>query len=345
MQSLYDISWKVSEETYRKDPALSYSILAKYEREGFNSISKLHEQIESPSLTFGSAVDALVTGGREEFDSKFVVFDFPKISDTLQLIAKTLFERFKDNYSNLEDIPTEDISQAGLECDFYASPKYENYRIKLIKEGCSEYYRLLYVAGDKKILDTDTYNDVENCVNALYLNPYTSYHLRGDEEDIERYFQLKFRATIQGVDYRCMADELMVCHDTKTIIPIDLKTSSKPEWDFYKSFLDWNYYIQAILYYQIIKENIKNSDLKDYKILNYRFIVVNKKTLTPLVWICPFTTAVGNIELGKNNQFLLRSPLVIGKELSHYLKTTPTVPNGIKLDGLNDIRAYINEMR
>ena len=41
MKSLYDISWKVSEEEYREDSALSYSTLARFEREGFNNLDKL----------------------------------------------------------------------------------------------------------------------------------------------------------------------------------------------------------------------------------------------------------------------------------------------------------------
>ena len=40
-KSLKDISWDVTEEVYREDPALSYSTLARYEREGFNNLSKL----------------------------------------------------------------------------------------------------------------------------------------------------------------------------------------------------------------------------------------------------------------------------------------------------------------
>ena len=30
-------------------------------------------------------------------------------------------------------------------------------------------------------------------------------------------------------------------HKEKVVYPIDLKTSSKPEWDFYKSFIEWGY--------------------------------------------------------------------------------------------------------
>ena len=55
MNTLADISWLVSEEEYRADPALSYSTLAKFAREGFNKIDTLFDKVESPSLTFGSA--------------------------------------------------------------------------------------------------------------------------------------------------------------------------------------------------------------------------------------------------------------------------------------------------
>ena len=53
MKSLKDVSWLVSEDTYRQDSALSYSTLAKYERGGFNSLSTLFDKVESPSLLFG----------------------------------------------------------------------------------------------------------------------------------------------------------------------------------------------------------------------------------------------------------------------------------------------------
>ena len=86
MKSLKDISWQVSEEEYRADPALSYSTLAKYEREGFNGLPHLFDKLETPSLTFGSAVDAIITGGRKEFDDKFIVASFPSVPIVLLLL-------------------------------------------------------------------------------------------------------------------------------------------------------------------------------------------------------------------------------------------------------------------
>ena len=93
IKSLRDISWQVSEPEYRQDPALSYSTLSRYEREGFNNLDKLFERVESPSLVFGSAVDTLITGSEEEFNEHFMIaqIDTPP-SDTLITITKKLFD-------------------------------------------------------------------------------------------------------------------------------------------------------------------------------------------------------------------------------------------------------------
>ena len=71
MKKLFDISWQVEEDEYRKDSALSYSTLARYERTGFNGLSSLFDHLETPSLSFGSAVDSIITGGEEEFKERF----------------------------------------------------------------------------------------------------------------------------------------------------------------------------------------------------------------------------------------------------------------------------------
>ena len=91
MKSLKEISWLVTEEEYRQDPALSYSTLAKYERGGFNSLSTLFDKVESPSLTFGSAVDSWITGGLDEFESKFMVADTLEVSDAVIKIVKQCY--------------------------------------------------------------------------------------------------------------------------------------------------------------------------------------------------------------------------------------------------------------
>ena len=132
-------------------------------------------------------------------------------------------------------------------------------------------------------------------------------------------------------------------HDKKVIIPVDLKTSSKPEWDFYKSFIDWRYDIQGRLYWRIIRDNMdRNPYFKDFKLADYRFIVANKKTLVPLVWIFNNTTTNGDLTILKDK--VLRDPVVIAKELNEYLENKPLVPNSINITTPNNIEEWLNKL-
>jgi hypothetical protein len=344
-KSFYDISWKVSEEEYRADPALSYSTIAKYERSGFNELDHLFDKIETPSLTFGSAVDSIITGGEQEFKDRFIVAEFPAIPDSIITIVKQLFSLYNESYRTLESIPDDNILSVIVSFNYQSNWRPET-RVKVVKEKGSQYYRLLYLSKDKIILNTSTYKDVLNAVEALKTSDSTKWYFQEDNpfDDIERKYQLKFKATLYGIDYRCMADELIIDHKNKTVQPIDLKTSGKKEWDFYKSFVEWRYDLQAKLYWQIIRK-IMNEDwyFSDFKLLPYRFIVVNRNSLTPLVWEFDNNRAKSTLTLdGKT--IIIRDPTDIGGELTYLLNNKPKVPIGIDLNGVNNLNTWLNRL-
>ena len=342
IKSLREISWDVPEEVYRADSALSYSTIAKFKRSGFNELKHLFDKIETPSLTFGAAVDSIITGGEEEFNSRFMVADFPPVPDSIITIVKYLFDTYHNNYRIIENIPDKEIIGTAAKFNYQNNWKPET-RAKVIKEKGSAYYRLLYLSKDKTILDTATNLDVRNTVEALRNSPATRWYFASDNpfENIERLYQLKFKATLNGIEYRCMADLLIVDYDRKVIIPIDLKTSGKPEWDFYKSFIDWSYQLQARLYWRIIRDNLdRDPYFKDFKLLDYRFLVVNRRTLTPLVWECEFTQQKGLIEF---NGVIFEDPEDIGKELHAYLTSNLSVPIGINLKEPNSLIKWLNK--
>ena len=347
MKSLRDISWQVSEKGYRADRALSYSTLARYEREGFNNLDKLFDRIETPSLTFGSAVDSIITGGQEEFDERFMVAEFPSMPDSIVKIIKSLYKQYAGTYRSLLNIPDSSIIRETEDQNYQMNWKPET-RAKVIREKGTDYYNLLFVAGDRCIIDIQTYQDVVNAVRVLKESSSTKLYFADDnpfEPDIERLYQLKFKGEFDGITYRNMADLIIVNHKEKWVKPVDLKTSSHTEWDFYKSFVDWRYDIQARLYWSIIRQNMdKDEYFKDFKLLDYDFIVVNKRTLTPLVWNCPFTQAQGTLRFGNNSQIEMRSPFEIGKELNSYLTSRPKVPMGINETGTNNLRDWLNKL-
>lgn len=349
-KSLKDISLLITEEEYRADSALSYSTLARYEREGFNNIDNLFDKIESPSLTFGSMVDTLITSGQDEFDKLFFIAEFPQLSDTLIKIVKRLFSIYKDRYTNINDIPTDDIIYITQEENYQLNWKPET-RVKVVKEKCGEYYNLLYIAGDRTIVDTETYKSVLNCVDTLHNHAATKFFFEENNpfnSSIERFYQLKFKATLNNVDYRCMFDELVVNHSDKTIQPIDLKTScnkSDREWDFAKHYVAWGYSIQNRLYVRILQDVISKDNIyKDYKILPYKDIIIFKDSNIPMVYDIPFTHTQGTLYFGKNKQIEMRDPFDIGNELNFYLKNRPRVPIGFHENCSNDIEIQLNKL-
>lgn len=336
-KELNTISWQVTEPEYRADPALSYSTLARFEREGFDKLDHLFDKIESPSLLFGSCVDTLLTEGEDAFNKKFQIFNLNctegGINTVIQLVeAKLPFNRF-------EDIPKEVVSDYAKKAGFWKDDRWDSKRYaKVLETGnVAEYYQT-FKNSDKVIVSKETFEKAVACVNVLRENPMTSWCFapNNGESSIKRYYQLKFKATFQNVNYRAMMDLVIVDYEDKKIYPIDLKTSGKFEWHFDESFLQFNYDIQARLYWRILKDNIaRDSYFKDFTLENFRFIVVNSYSLTPLVWEFPLCSTVGPLLTEQGS--VRRDPLVIGEELQKYLQTRPRVPEGIKLNEINSL--------
>lgn len=341
MKSLRELAWNVDEDTYRSDSALSYSTIARFNREGFDNLDHLYDKIESPSLLFGSVVDCLLTGTEEEFNSRFLVADFPAIPDSQRKVVDILFNLYGSTGTSLNKLSNENIISVTERVGFQLNWKPET-RAKVIKENCSEYWDLLSLAKDKQVIAQTLYEDAIACKNALETSEATKWYFEKDnpfDDSIERLDQLKFKGEYEGIQLRCMADKIIVDHKNKIIFPIDLKTSFKPEWRFYKSFIEWNYWIQAQLYWYIIRQNLdKDPYFKDFKLADYRFIVICNKTRTPLVWFFPLTQTEVDIKI---KDVIMRNWRGLVKELSGYLNYERNVPNGIDIQLPNNIISWI----
>lgn len=337
IKELCDIAWNVPESVYRADPALSQSTLGTYEKLGFNGLDHLFDKKETPSLTFGSCVDSILTGGMDEFNSRFSVMDINITEGGMNVVSQLLSMNLP--FDTFEEIPEQIVSLAAKDVGFWQADKWDKKRYsEVLKTGnISEYYSIAR-NNDKTIISIDTYNDVLACVAALRESPATSgYFAENDPfSPVRRYYQLKFKGSHAGVSYRGMMDLLVADYENKVIYPCDLKTSSHMEWDFEESFIQWGYNWQARLYWRLIRMNLdSDAYFKDFKLEDFKFIVVNRKTLTPLVWEFPLTQAIGTLVDDKGNKY--RDPYEIGTELQGYLNLRPPVPNGINKDGVNII--------
>lgn len=352
MMRLCDIAWNVPEEEYREDPAYSYSILAKYERGGFESLPTLFDRVESPSLLFGSIVDCLITGTEQEFNERFIVGDYD-VTESVEAVVRSLEYRPE---TSLIKVPDDVISDACVANNYYANDKYKSYRIKKIREEGEEFFRLLKLGVNKTLINSELYNQALACKDALKTSNATKWYFEDNnpfDPTVERFYQLKFKGEYNGIPLRCMADLLIVNSVDKQIIPVDLKTSFKKEYNFYKSFIEWSYFIQALCYSEIIRQNlIKYPEFSGYSIAPYRFIVVNKESLNPLVWVYEESAikditkplAIQERVYGKDCQIVCRDWRVILQELDNYIKNDSKVPNYINEDSDNSLVYWLNEM-
>lgn len=338
MKWLNDIAWNVTEPVYREYNALSQSTISKYAREGFNKISSLFDRIETASLTFGSIVDCLVTEP-EEFDNRFMVADFPKISDTQKSIVECLFS--KDYICSLKEIPDNDLLKAIEQFKYQQNWKPET-RIRVIKENCSEYWDMLTLSNGKKVISTEEYNNAVECVTALKTSEATKMWFDDNpfNTDLKGWYQLKFKYEFSNIPVKCMFDRIVVDYKRKIIYPCDLKTSSSMEYEFFKSFMKWNYYIQANMYSWILREILKKDEFfKDFIIDDFRFIVINRYNRNPLIW--KYNTMYDANEIILGNEKVKNWPVLI-RELDFYLKNNSTVPIGINSDKDNSINEWLN---
>lgn len=345
IKELKDVSWLVDEPTYRADPALSYSNLATYERGGFQSLNTLFDKKESPSLLFGSMVDTYLTDGEDAFNEKFAVMDY-NITDGGIDVCRELANRYEEQYKEFKDIPEILVSQTAQEVGFWKDPKWNSRRYKeVLKTGDIDVYYQVLTSNAKTIVSTKLYTDMLACIDALKTSEATKFYFAPDnpfDDSVRRYYQLKFKATLDGIDYRVMLDVIWVDYKNKKIHLGDLKTSSKPEYKFPLSFLDWNYLIQSKLYTRVVQANIEKDEyFKDFIIEDFTFIVVNKDTLTPLTWKFTDFNVKGTFAYGKNKTEL-RDPEDIGKELHYYLTHDCKVPLDVSMTESNDIVKFLN---
>ncbi len=304
VKKLNEIAWNVSEKEYRKDHALSYSSIAKYEREGFNAL--IGEQIKTSSLTYGSVVDCIVTDGMDCYNDRYIALSL-KCSPA---VLSILIDIAKNNNTLDDDVILEIINK-----HYYCTNWKDQTRINKIKSFSEDFElvkQTIQQYPNKEIINQSVYDDAMAAYNVLLTSENTKDYFDADTEDKEHYYQLKFKGTFDDVDYRCMADLIIVHPKEKTIIPCDLKTTGHPEVMFKESFHKWYYFYQAKLYWNLIRQNLdKDEYFKDFELKPYKFIVVNKTTLNPMVY------EFSDVELKdySYNGITYRNVCTVGKEL------------------------------
>lgn len=352
MTPLTIISRDMTEQEYHQHPAMSYSAIHRYLDDGFQALEHLNDPISSPSLTFGSLVDVMITRPQDAY-KEFVVATIDPPSDKLVEIVNRIIT-FAYETGNIErSLPYMCSEYRQVVGEILDDVVYYNNwsldkRIDKVCNECNNYYEFARNAYGKTVITQDVFDNAQQCVRAIYDHPLAS-QVFGDRvpEGVDRYYQLKLFTKIGDVEYKIMPDCVLANHDTKEIGIWDLKTMSMPEYMFPKNYIKYSYWIQQWVYEYvmgcIIAKTKELSEYDDYKVKWKGFVVVSKTTLRPTLF---------NFDLQKDYphpdhlSFMgttcnVCNPFEVGEEISDYLNRQSVEPNWIQRNQVNNMNDVI----
>ena len=348
MNSLKKYSLNLPENEYHAYPAWSYSMIARYAKDGFSSIADLHEPvISTPSMEFGSLFDSILTRGKATLDEYVVdttgVSCPPAEKEVFDKIISLGFGEY--SYDNLAGMCMGSLKEIMNSCESFCS-KYKKEDTKFANLYKNAAYYELHRSG-KKVVSQKDWDDAVEMARVFRNDAYlkTIFGTK-NTDDIEYIYQAQFLIDYtldsgKTVKIKIMPDLLIVDHRNMTVQPVDLKTSSVPGWDFKENFLKYRYDIQAKLYSDVLlKVMAKDTDYFDYIMLPYLFVDISRSDKIPVTWVYPQmdeSQANGlNITIG-DKTYNYKGWQTLLDEILVYEETQAKVPSYIRLDGPNDL--------
>lgn len=339
MKSLKDYSLNLSEKDYHALDAWSYSLIARYAKDGFSAISTLHEPMkQTDSMRFGSLFDSMLTRGKQTLED-YTVMDVSvpeaekKVLDTLSTITSEPYICVTDN----------DMQQAISIAGYQPRWKYDTQRTHI--DPFSEYYEKL--RSGKTIVSSEEWNDAMEMYRIVKNDNYLQEHFRnGTHDGIEYIYQAQFMVDYEtkshgAVKLKIMPDMIEVDHNKKTVQPWDVKTSAMPSFGFDENFLKFRYDIQASVYTYVLHRVMEqDEDYKGYRILPYLFMDISRSDKVPATFLYSPTSGDqrGGLRFEKGDKvYKYKGWEELLEEILEYEQTNAKVPNYISLTEPNRI--------
>jgi hypothetical protein len=275
---------------YHEIDSVNQSLLKKIliHPQEFLKAKERYGQSEEDHFVFGSMVDIMLTGTKEEFDKKFYkVPDDIKCSPGIKAVIDGVFESIKED-NNITAL-TMYRPVIEFQCNkqgFQNNWKTETKVTKILEEG-SGYFDILKQGLGKVIVTESEYSKAVICMMAAKGDPYLKFYTNKKEVPKTTEFLDKFiiQFTTDNVDMKGELDRVVIDHKVKTIRPIDFKTIGQTISNFEKDFWKFRYDFQAATYYYGLVQHPDIVKLIDqgYSVLPFLYIVLeseaNKKPM------------------------------------------------------------------
>lgn len=256
---------------------------------------------EKEHFLIGSAVDCRLTQPDGRYQEIYYTSSESKPSDTIMSIVKMVYDSLKRKGSIIEElreVESLELVKAIEAHNYQSNWKIETKLAKVIKDG-STYWKELIDSEGKTILSVEQEYLVDSIVTSLLTNERTkNIFLKGKlNPNFDVIFQ--FPVFFKTLDVNCkgLLDIVVVDHESKSIIPIDLKTIGDYTTNFPAAVRKRRYDFQAAFYMEGIQSSLAalsiliDKKLEGYSVKEFTFIVESTKRVgNPLVYICDLIT-------------------------------------------------------
>jgi len=246
---------------------ISYSLLKAVDDSGPQALVNKIE-IHNSGIDFGKRLDDFISLSSEEFNKKYLVADH-SMSGDLEILAKIVAN---SSFTVLDEDYFEQVIKIIDSNNFFKTVTKNETKIKKFNTPEFDHYvSLLRKHPDKTFITYAEYTKLVDARFSLFNHKSTKKYFNC-ENHCEEIYQLEIIYQYKNKNIKTILDKLIINHYEKTIQPLDLKSGSVDSYEFIKSFFNYKYYIQGGLYQKAVEEWIKNTKLKDYLILPFKFI-------------------------------------------------------------------------
>jgi hypothetical protein len=276
-----------------------------YEKKFYFSYSSIHKLLYSPVIFYNhyilrqreDSTESFLVEGKlihllllepEKFDDMFIIMNCDIPSTSIKNIIDRVYNKhhlkressmFKTTEKFLDDYEEEILIEL-QEQNLYQSLKEDSKRLeKVISTETKKYFDFLKEKEGKILITQDIYNKCENSVNIIKNDEKISdlLKLNNDDLNIEVYNELFIEIDLLSYEFglKGVIDNLVVDKKNKIITINDLKTTSKSISEFRSSVEHYDYWMQCVIYYTLVKSKFKDLIDDNWKIY-FNFVVIDK---------------------------------------------------------------------
>ena len=260
------------------DLRLSYSKVSDFDRNGPISLIR-KSNVENEGVKHGSLVDTLLVDKlteQDSFNQDYLVLNIEKPTAMLGTLCDIIL-------NNRTEIPSKEevlqiVNTNGLWGKYKEETKIATFDIPQFWE----YLNLKFSSINKIVVTPEQYDKAKESVEILLTHEFTKDLFYNEQEN---YYQVEFNLKYKGFTFKGFLDKMTIDRINKVVYFQDIKTGENKNDKFMKSFIDYRYYFQGLIYQMAYETLSKQYDFEGYTLANFMFIYVGKTENHPLIWV------------------------------------------------------------